>query len=239
MVAHEHYNIKTMDNRAQFRLEDQISSWKSKLYESMGSEEVEELESHLYDSIDELKVKGLDEDEAFYIAQKRLGTFKNLSEEYAKVKPSIQFLRRLKPLVTGMLLYMVFASFNNQIIESTVLLSSWFGVDRSEVWFVSVTTSVVLGLAYILSFYLGYKTKANRLKNIFKIPTLIVLFVALKGLNVWLRWDFVEEKNMSMIGESIVVTSLFNVVFLLILLILSYTVFYKNKRVNKLQLRSS
>ena len=51
----------------------------------MGAEELEELESHLRDSIDDLTARGVTTEEAFLLSVRRMGDTDALSDEFAKV----------------------------------------------------------------------------------------------------------------------------------------------------------
>lgn len=70
-----------------FDLESQISTWKTHMHSasSISQDNLEELESHLRDSIDELLANGLDIEEAFLIAVRRLGDVDVINEEFSKV----------------------------------------------------------------------------------------------------------------------------------------------------------
>ncbi len=74
------------ENPKMFDLETQIRDWKHHLQEhsSIGYGDLEELESHLRDSIDELVATQLNNEEAFLIAVKRLGDVDSIQREFAK-----------------------------------------------------------------------------------------------------------------------------------------------------------
>ena len=67
-------------------LEDQIAQWRDYLRRrpAIGSRDVKELEDHLRDQIATLVQAGLDHDEAFLIAVKRMGSLDALSREFAR-----------------------------------------------------------------------------------------------------------------------------------------------------------
>jgi hypothetical protein len=67
-------------------LEDQIAQWRDYLRRrpAIGSRDVKELEDHLRDQIETLVQAGLDHDEAFLIAVKRIGGLDALSREFAR-----------------------------------------------------------------------------------------------------------------------------------------------------------
>lgn len=68
-------------------LDGLVASWREWLErrEALDAQDVDELESHLLDRIDELRAVGLRDDEAFLVAVKRLGAVDDLSREYARV----------------------------------------------------------------------------------------------------------------------------------------------------------
>lgn len=67
-------------------LETQIDQWRSYLWgrQAIHTADVDELEGHLRDQVAELIDLGLNEDEAFLIAVKRLGSLDALSREFAR-----------------------------------------------------------------------------------------------------------------------------------------------------------
>lgn len=82
-----------------FELEAQIRKWRGHLRAavSFGEEELEELESHLRDSVDELSSRGLSEEEAFLVAVRRLGDAESLSREFGKVSTERVWRQLLVP----------------------------------------------------------------------------------------------------------------------------------------------
>lgn len=67
-------------------LERRIEEWRGHLdrARAVGTADADELESHLREQIDALRAAGLDEDEAFLIAVKRLGELDAISREFAR-----------------------------------------------------------------------------------------------------------------------------------------------------------
>ena len=69
------------------KLEKNIEEWRE-FYSETGSmleEDLDELEDHLREEINELEGQGLSDDEAFIVAVRRLGKVHSLSQEYRKV----------------------------------------------------------------------------------------------------------------------------------------------------------
>ncbi|WP_299039072.1 permease prefix domain 1-containing protein [uncultured Pseudokineococcus sp.] len=66
--------------------EARIAEWRAHVGRSpaVATADVEELEAHLRDSVEDLRAVGLDADEAFLVAVRRLGALDGLSAEYAR-----------------------------------------------------------------------------------------------------------------------------------------------------------
>jgi hypothetical protein len=92
-----------------FDLNQQIAQWRQSLgqSESLVRSDLDELESHLRDQIEHLSASGLSAEEAFLVAQHRIGDAKNLPGEFAKVNGSAIFRRRLQWMLAGVLAYLL------------------------------------------------------------------------------------------------------------------------------------
>ena len=82
-----------------FELESQIRKWRGHLRSSgaLGAEELEELESHLRDSVDDLTARGVTAEEAFLLSVRRMGDTEALSDEFAKVSTESLWRQLLVP----------------------------------------------------------------------------------------------------------------------------------------------
>lgn len=82
-----------------FELESQIRKWRGHLRSSgsLGEEELEELESHLRDSIDDLTSRGVTTEEALLVSIRRMGDTEALSDEFAKVSTESLWRQLLVP----------------------------------------------------------------------------------------------------------------------------------------------
>lgn len=82
-----------------FDLESQIRKWRRHVQSagSLGVQDVEELESHLRDSIDELTGHGVSVEEAFIVSIRRMGDAEALDHEFAKVSTETVWRQLLVP----------------------------------------------------------------------------------------------------------------------------------------------
>ena len=95
-----------MENPAQFDLNDAIGRWRMNLQGSSAllPQDVDELESHVRDSVEALQAAGLSPEEAFMIAVQRAGSNGQLEREFAKVNPHRVWIDRSLWMVAGILL---------------------------------------------------------------------------------------------------------------------------------------
>ncbi len=96
-----------MESNTGFNLQRQIAIWANRIKSEPAVTEAkaEELKSHLLGLIDDLKASGLDEEEAFLIASRRLGDEQVWSEEYRHGNnPGLQ-MRRSLIILAGVLAY--------------------------------------------------------------------------------------------------------------------------------------
>ena len=86
-----------------FNLEKAIINWKSKLNENntLTSDDLDELQSHLLDEIDSLRLKNLTDEESFLVACNRLGSFEAICSEFEKVNLKAIWLNKLVFLLLG------------------------------------------------------------------------------------------------------------------------------------------
>jgi len=82
-----------------FELESQIRKWRGHLQSTgaVGAQDLEELESHLRDSVDDLVMKGIEEEEAFLVSIRRLGDADVLGSEFAKISTEQMWRQLLVP----------------------------------------------------------------------------------------------------------------------------------------------
>jgi hypothetical protein len=82
-----------------FDLESQIRKWRGHVQSagSLSAHDVDELESHLRDSIDELSGRGVSVEEAFIVSIRRMGDAEELNNEFAKVSTENVWRQLLVP----------------------------------------------------------------------------------------------------------------------------------------------
>jgi hypothetical protein len=109
-----------METTAPFDLNRAIQCWRENLAQSPAfrSENLNELESHLRDSIISLEARGLSEAEAFEIAAKRIGKGGALEVEFAKVNQRAVWLDRILWMLVGIQLWGLVSAVSTFITRS-------------------------------------------------------------------------------------------------------------------------
>jgi hypothetical protein len=92
-----------MENQTTFDLNRALQTWRETLAQSPAfeRENLNELESHLRDSIARLQTRGLSAEEAFMVATKRIGTNHSLEKEFGKVNSRSVWLDRVLWILVG------------------------------------------------------------------------------------------------------------------------------------------
>ena len=92
-----------MENQTGFDLNKAIEKWQQELAAqgALNADARRELATHVRDSVADLKRRGLDEEESFWLARRRVGTPQDLGEEFAKEDPSRIWRERLFWMLLG------------------------------------------------------------------------------------------------------------------------------------------
>jgi uncharacterized membrane protein len=157
-----------------FDLNDSIANWRSRLAhdESCTAADLSELESHLREQVDALRGSGLSEEEAFWVAGRRLGDAASLSVEFAKVNEGRVWANRLLWMMGGILISILASSLAGAAWWGTLFAGSHLGmsgtvlgtaaaVARTLAWFISV--GIVCAVVYFAA------ARSPRMPNSFRV----------------------------------------------------------------------
>src|SRR5690242_9774789 len=94
-----------MEAQTRFDLNAAIANWQQELAAKAELTPIvrRELETHLRDTLAELQARGLNNEEAFWLARRRLGEPQLLSEEFEKADPAGAWRDRVFWMSTGIL----------------------------------------------------------------------------------------------------------------------------------------
>ncbi len=165
-----------------FDLNGAISNWRQELgqNEALDSSDLNEMESHLRDEIEDLAGGGLSQEEAFIIAAHRLGEAGQIAAEFAKVHSSRVWRRRFFWMLTGVLTFILAGALSAVAAKACATIAVFVGLRGYAVGAMESIVGVVVlialaGIAYCL---FGPGLFGIRAASLFKKPFSAVLSVA-------------------------------------------------------------
>ena len=174
-----------MESQPSFDLSAAVRNWRENLATSPNfrTDDLDELESHLQDSVRELAARGLSAEEAFSIAIRRIGQGHGLAEEFARVNGNTLWIDRLLWMLLGAVSVAVVRS----LLESMVLL---IGPNNWHPPFVFlVYAPLILALFAIRSLIVSRGALPSVLTKLLRRPAGLSLSFLLLGLfPVTLKW---------------------------------------------------
>lgn len=183
-----------METSNQFQLELAIDSYLQQL-QSKGNytqDDIMELKNHLQENADELTKKQLSEEEAFIIAQRRLGKEEELNNEYKKINGTIFYNRDLFVAVLSIYTYLLF-SYLYTISQNGLQYLALSTGKNIYLWgIVSYVIQIVIVGSFI---YLIFNNRKylNKTGNLFSISPanfaaiLIILIVTLYFIDLYFQ----------------------------------------------------
>lgn len=137
-----------------FQLSEAVKHWRAWMaYDgTVCASDLDELESHLRDDIDQLVNLGLSEEEGYLVAAHRLGTPPELAAEYGKVNTELRWARRLLWMLAGyvaVVLTLRTAGSLGQWFSAGFMISGW--TDSPLLWLLPrVAVPMLLAVALIV-----------------------------------------------------------------------------------------
>jgi len=172
-----------------FDLNEKISMWRSNLAQSqaLGGSDIDELESHLREEIENLIVLKLSEEEAFLVATYRLGDTARLSDEYAKISRGKRFRQNVSWMITGILTYLLATHFATAISKDCVLLAANSGITgHRSLGFIGFGSQIlILMTTFFLCYFIctliiqrpGFKKQIKQLTTRMRLLMVLLVFL--------------------------------------------------------------
>jgi hypothetical protein len=97
MAGRSQLPVQIMENQTRYDLNAAIENWRNELaaQPNLASDDRRELETHLRDTIAGFQQRGLNDEESFWLARKRVGQPQQLGEEFVKANPNQIWRERL------------------------------------------------------------------------------------------------------------------------------------------------
>jgi hypothetical protein len=148
-------------------LNERLRQWRSALKNrpAIRQEDIEELESHLSDTMDVLLKNGLSEEEAFMVGTRRVGHPVALEDQFRCARPAVVWTERAQWMVLGILSLWIASSLSK--IGSSLTL--WLGGRFSGNGFALGWTSLAVQALLILGF--GWLACGRFTRNVNSVST--------------------------------------------------------------------
>lgn len=163
-----------METTTPFDLNQAIEQWRGSLRQSPAfrQENLDELESHLRDSIAILKDRSLSDEEAFLIATRRAGSGAALGTEFGKINSNSIWMNRILWMLIGTQVFVMARTLTNTISYVTGVLTirqvvtldkfvTYDNVDRTS-WTIGLLCGLTQLLAYAVALTIGWRFLTRR-----------------------------------------------------------------------------
>jgi hypothetical protein len=218
-----------MEATTPFDLNHALAEWRNSLQQSPAfcRENLDELESHLRDSVANLQQRGLSGSEAFLIATRRVGGAPALGTEFGKINPGNVWLNRALWMLIGTLVF----RFISGLVSSATMGTTVLGVVLARPVGSGVTTPLLLGtlgafvhlLTFAAALILGWRLlvrKGNSIsawlqrepKSLARPAALVALLLipyasagVLQGCGMYLINKFSDGNQTTMVSAGFVV----------------------------------
>jgi hypothetical protein len=150
-----------------FNLNQQIKKWRANLNASQSFKtiDIDELENHLIEEIEKLKLSGLSEEEAFIIATHRLGKIDYLSEEYAKVNTGLLWRKRFFWSGIIILVWIIIGFITSAVSQIILFIAALVGARGYELYIFNSFSQIILFVLAVLALF--FMIRFKNVNNLF------------------------------------------------------------------------
>jgi len=97
MAGRSQLPVQIMENQTRFSLNAAVENWRNELaaQPNLATDDRRELETHLRDTIAGFQQRGLNDEESFWLARRRVGQPQQIGEEFVKANPAAVWRERI------------------------------------------------------------------------------------------------------------------------------------------------
>jgi len=202
-----------MESTSKFNLESSLAQWKNAL---------------LLDETDNLRTKGLDEEEAFFVARKRLGETNLLVSEFEKLDDNLLSFSRVRFLIVGFIFSWFLTYFVQIIFLFTAIISFYFYHTFESITTATTVMSVIIGLVSLILYRLFVLKKIKTLGIFGNIPFLIVTMILTRIIiTVYTQQS---SLNFSIYGRAVSGTSYFWIGLIIVVTVTAFFIHFKARK---------
>jgi len=134
MAGRSQLPVQIMENQTRFDLNAAVENWRNELaaQPNLASDDRRELETHLRDAITGFQQRGLNDEESFWLARKRVGQPQQLGEEFVKANQNTIWRERVFWMLVCVFLLDTLGSITEFItwFIPNIFWAGWFIIDR-------------------------------------------------------------------------------------------------------------
>jgi hypothetical protein len=197
---------------------------------------INELESHLYDEVNKLQKLDLSIEESLLIAKNRIGNIQELTTEYGKVNTEVHFRNRIIPYLKGVLLFISFITITELLTNISTLIAAKLGLYGENLNLISVGFLLFLTAILVMFFYKNYRNGSFQMRKLTNIPILVITII-LSKLLIYLSFPLLTHSlGISDFGVLQMNFNIYTLILGFFILTVSYIVFYSSRRGNKMKI---
>ena len=119
--------VQIMENQTRFDLNAAVENWRNELaaQPNLATDDRRELETHLRDAIAGFQQRGLNGEESFWLARRRVGQLPQLGEEFVKADPAKVWRERAFGMIAAILAAFLLSSISTSL---AVIVRSYFPI---------------------------------------------------------------------------------------------------------------
>jgi hypothetical protein len=168
MAGRSQHTVQIMENQTRFDLNAAVENWRNELaaQPNLASDDRRELETHLRDAVAGFQQRGLNDEESFWLARRRVGQPPQLVEEFVKADPAGIWRERIFWMTIGVVGSFIFTT-SQDILSVRLQSSNWLEYFYLIPFFILVGTILMLRRKYAPGFLsrLEIMSRQNRFRD--------------------------------------------------------------------------
>jgi hypothetical protein len=189
MAGRSQHAGQIMENQTRFDLNAAVENWHSELaaQPNLASDDRRELETHLHDAIAGFQQRGLNDEESFWLARRRVGQPHQLCEEFIKANPTAVWRERAFWMVTAILTFSIWGMICSSLFAIATATSHPSHHFQKFAWLVYSLVYVLPVIGIMILIARGKLNKQSLLQSSFfcsrlRLGIVIALLVMALGL---------------------------------------------------------
>lgn len=183
MAGRSQHAGQIMENETRFSLNIAIESWRSELavQPNLASDDRLELETHLRDAVAGFQQCGLNDEESFWLARRRVGQPQQLGEEFVKINPTAVWREQMYWLALGIICWQLMLMLVNVAKITLNYLTPdlhRFYHQKGGFWLVDAAI-LIIGIILARGWFVQSMRPAWLLKNRFSLVLSVVVLIVL------------------------------------------------------------